>query len=483
MQPAVDFMMNSYKRISLLKQDKNGSTELVLGADERIYIRKTLPYENHAYLALRELQAEQLLRIYQVLLAEGKTYVIEEYISGTTLQELLDKRGPLAEAQVRDIAMQLTEALAVLHKQKIIHRDIKPANIILRENGQAVLIDFGAARILTREGARDTCILGTPYFAPPEQYGFSATDVRSDFYALGMTLRELLGDSYHGSLEQAIESCTEFDPKRRVASAAELQELLARRFHRRWQYAAAVAAVLLLLGGGYMLYASRTPALPIEPPQTEQKQDTAAPQPDAKQKSAAPTEEGQQGEQAAPKAAPQEQKQKPAASPAPAEEEKWTRAASIDFILQQTSFKYDEMAEKDSRKGTEPDGYKSVRSESDWLGFITNSGDLPLQNPVINLYFSGMLIPGNNQFSYDTWDEKKVHYKSDNVAGTNSYGAKFYSTAVISVQGTLLKNEQLRLLDGISIFSASSAQPSVSVEITADNAEKFVKTYQLTTDL
>ena len=470
MQPAVDFMMNSYKRISLLKQDKNGSTELVLDADERIYIRKTLPYENHAYLALRELQAEQLLRIYQVLLAEGKTYVIEEYISGTTLQELLDKRGPLAEAQVRDIAMQLTEALAVLHKQKIIHRDIKPANIILRENGQAVLIDFGAARILTREGARDTCILGTPYFAPPEQYGFAATDVRSDFYALGMTLRELLGDSYHGSLEQAIERCTEFDPKRRVASAAELQALLARRFRWRWQYAAAVAAVLLLLGVGYVLYASRTPALPIEPPQT-----------DAKQKSAAPTEEGQQGEQAAPKAAPQEQK--PAAAPAPAEEEKWTRAASIDFTLQQTSFKRNEMAEKDSRKGTEPDGYKSVRSESDWLGVITNSGDLPLQNPVINLYFSGMLIPGNNQFSYDTWDEKKVHYKSDNVAGTNSYGAKFYSTAVISVQGTLLKNEQLRLLDGKSIFSASSAQPSVRVEITADNAEKFVKTYQLTTDL
>lgn len=476
MQPAVDFMMNSYKRISLLKQDKNGSTELVLDADERIYIRKTLPYENHAYLALRE-----LLRIYQVLLAEGKTYVIEEYISGTTLQELLDKRGPLAEAQVRDIAMQLTEALAVLHKQKIIHRDIKPANIILRENGQAVLIDFGAARILTREGARDTCILGTPYFAPPEQYGFSATDVRSDFYALGMTLRELLGDSYHGSLEQAIERCTEFDPKRRVASAAELQALLARRFRWRWQYAAAVAAVLLLLGGGYVLYASRTPALPIEPPQTEQKQETAAPQPDGKQKSAAPTEEGQHGEQAAPKAASQEQK--PAAAPAPAEEEKWTRAASIDFTLQQTSFKRNEMAEKDSRKGTEPDGYKSVRSESDWLGVITNSGDLPLQNPVINLYFSGMLIPGNNQFSYDTWDEKKVHYKSDNVAGTNSYGAKFYSTAVISVQGTLLKNEQLRLLDGISIFSASSAQPSVRVEITADNAEKFVKTYQLTTDL
>lgn len=472
MQPAVDFMMNSYKRISLLKQDKNGSTELVLGADERIYIRKTLPYENHAYLALRDLQAEQLVRIYQVLLAEGKTYVIEEYISGTTLQELLDKRGQLAEAQVRDIALQLTEALAVLHKQKIIHRDIKPANIILRENGQAVLIDFGAARILTREGARDTCILGTPYFAPPEQYGFAATDVRSDFYALGMTLRELLGDDYHGSLEEAIERCTEFDPKRRVASAAELQELLARRFRWRWQYAAAVAAVLLLLGSGYVLYASRTPALPIEPPQTEQKQDTVAPQQDGKQKSAAPTEEGQQGEQAAPKAAPAEQKPAAAVKPSP---------ANIVFTMHRTSFKHDINAIQTFGKKIEPAGYKLMRDESKSLGAICNTGELPLRNPVIKLSYDGMLVCGS-EFSYDGWYEK-VQVKPVNVVMTDEYGKSFCSKVEIYMKGALPKDEPRLILDYIGSFYASSAQPSVMVEITADNAEKFVKTYQLTTDL
>lgn len=472
MQPAVDFMMNSYKRISLLKQDKNGSTELVLGADERIYIRKTLPYENHAYLALRDLQAELLLRIYQVLLAEGKTYVIEEYISGTTLQELLDKRGQLAEAQVRDIALQLTEALAALHKQKIIHRDIKPANIILRENGQAVLIDFGAARVLTREGARDTCILGTPYFAPPEQYGFAATDVRSDFYALGMTLRELLGDGYHGSLEQAIERCTEFDPKRRVASAAELQELLARRFRWRWQYAAAVAAVLLLLGGGFVLYASRTPALPIEPPQTEQKQDTAAPQTNGKQKSAAPTEEGQHGEQAAPKAAPTEQKPAAAVKPSP---------ANIVFTMHRTSFKHDINAIQTFGKKIEPAGYKLMRDESKSLGAICNTGELPLRNPVIKLSYDGMLVCGSD-FSYDGWYEK-VQVKPVNVVMTDEYGKSFCSKVEIYMKGALPKDEPRLILDYIGSFYASSVQPSVMVEITADNAEKFVKTYQLTTDL
>ena len=468
MQPAVDFMMNSYKRISLLKQDKNGSTELVLGADERIYIRKTLPYENHAYLALRDLQAEQLLRIYQVLLAEGKTYVIEEYISGTTLQELLDKRGPLAEAQVRDIAMQLTEALAVLHKQKIIHRDIKPANIILRENGQAVLIDFGAARVLTREGARDTCILGTPYFAPPEQYGFAATDVRSDFYALGMTLRELLGDGYHGSLEQAIERCTEFDPKRRVASAAELQELLARRFRWRWQYVAAVAAVLLLLGGGYVLYASRTPALPIEPPQAERKKDTATPQPDAKQKSAAPTEEGQHGEQAA----PQEQKPAAAVKPSP---------ANIVFTMHRTSFKHDINAIQTFGKKIEPAGYKLMRDESKSLGAICNTGELPLRNPVIKLSYDGMLVCGS-EFSYDGWYEK-VQVKPVNVVMTDEYGKSFCSKVEIYMKGALPKDEPRLILDYIGSFYASSAHPSVRVVITADNAAPFEQEYSLTTDL
>lgn len=483
MQPAVDFMMNSYKRISLLKQDKNGSTELVLGADERIYIRKTLPYENHAYLALRDLQAEQLLRIYQVLLAEGKTYVIEEYISGTTLQELLDKRGQLAEAQVRDIALQLTEALAVLHKQKIIHRDIKPANIILRENGQAVLIDFGAARVLTREGARDTCILGTPYFAPPEQYGFAATDVRSDFYALGMTLRELLGDGYHGSLEQVIERCTEFDPKRRVASAAELQELLARRFRWRWQYAAAVAAVLLLLGGGFVLYASRTPALPIEPPQTGQKQDTAASQTDAKQKSAAPQADGKQksaapqpdakqGEQAAPKAAPTEQKPAAAVKPSP---------ANIVFTMHRTSFKHDINAIQTFGKQIEPAGYKLMRDESKSLGAICNTGELPLRNPVIKLSYDGMLVCGS-EFSYDGWYEK-VQVKPVNVVMTDEYGKSFCSKVEIYMKGALPKDEPRLILDYIGSFYASSAHPSVRVVITADNAAPFEQEYSLTTDL
>lgn len=475
MQTAIDFIMQGYKQIEVLKQDKNGTTELVVGTDKRTYIRKTLPYANHAYEELKELHSAQVPHVYYAYVTENVTYVIEEYISGMTLQEKLETSGPLSEAQVRDIVMQLTEALESVHKLKVLHRDIKPLNIMLRENGQAVLIDFGAARLLTREGAKDTCVQGTPGYAPPEQYGFATTDVRSDLYALGMTMRELLGDEYHGNLEQIIERCTEFDPKRRPESAKQLKKLLKRRFGWCWQYAAAVAAVLFLLGGGYALHVSRTPALPAEPPQVEQKQETAAPQTDMQQKSAAPTEAGQRGEQAAPQAvpqpAPQLQKIAGAVKPSP---------ANIVFTMHRKSFKHDINAIQTFGAEIEPAGYKIMKEENHSLGAICNTGDLPLSNPVIKLSYDGMLVCARD-YSYDAW-HGKVQIKPVNVVMTDEYGKSFCSKVEINMKGALPKDEPQLILD-FSSFYASSAHPSVHVVITADNAATFEQEYSLTTDL
>lgn len=468
MQTAIDFIMQGYKQIEVLKQDANGTTELVLGTDKRTYIRKTLPYVNHAYEELKELRSAQVPHVYYAYVTENATYVIEEYISGMTLQEKLETSGPLAGVQVRNIAIEMAEALESVHKLKVLHRDIKSSNIMLRENGQAVLIDFGAARLLTREGAKDTCVQGTPGYAPPEQYGFATTDVRSDLYALGMTMRELLGDEYHGNLEQIIERCTEFDPKRRPESAKQLKKLLKRRFGWRWQYAVAVAAVLLFLGGGYALQVSRTPALPAEPPQVEQKQETATPQADAKQKSAAPTEAGQRGEQAAP------QVQKPAGAVEPS-------PANILFTMHKTSFKHDTHVIQIFGKKIEPAGYKIMRDESHSLGAICNTGDVPLRNPVIKLSYDGMLVCSPD-FSYDDWCGK-VMIKPVNVVMTDEYGNRFCSKVEVYIKGALPKDEPRLILDNTAGFYASSAHPSVHVVITADNAATFEQEYSLITDL
>lgn len=121
--------------------------------------------------------------------------------------------------------MQICEALIVLHGYGILHRDIKPGNIIVQ--GSSVwLIDFGAAKAEGSTKEHDTVILGTPGFAPPEQYGFTTTDARSDIYALGKTMEILCGSSHNAKLCKIIAGCIAFDPQKRIASAAELKKLL-----------------------------------------------------------------------------------------------------------------------------------------------------------------------------------------------------------------------------------------------------------------
>ena len=123
-------------------------------------------------------------------------YLVMVFIEGMDLQELLDAASdPLPETKVIPWIEQVCDALSYLHSQNppIIHRDIKPANIKITPQGQAVLVDFGIAKVYdpklkTTVGARAV----TPGFSPPEQYGRGRTDPRTDIYALGATLYALL---------------------------------------------------------------------------------------------------------------------------------------------------------------------------------------------------------------------------------------------------------------------------------------------------
>ena len=216
MQEAMRFIQDNFKQVSVLKERNGGMTEIVIDAENAIYIRKTVPYTGLLYRKLMKLSHPLLPKIYYAAEGEGRTCVIEQYVDGRNLQDILDREGALPEETVRHIGLQLCDALEFVHGQGIIHRDIKPSNVILKEDGALCLIDFGAARVIKEDAEQDTRILGTPGFAPPEQYGFAATDYRSDFYALGMTLKALLGKEYRGSLTEAIRRCVELDPERRV---------------------------------------------------------------------------------------------------------------------------------------------------------------------------------------------------------------------------------------------------------------------------
>jgi hypothetical protein len=144
-------------------------------------------------------------------------YLVMDFVEGEDLQQMLNRRGPLPEAEVLPWIRQICDALAYLHSQPqpIIHRDIKPANIKIAPDGQAMLVDFGIAKLYdpllrTTLGARAI----TPGYSPPEQYGQGRTDVRSDIYSLGATLYALLtGKEPADSVERLIGAASLTPPR------------------------------------------------------------------------------------------------------------------------------------------------------------------------------------------------------------------------------------------------------------------------------
>jgi serine/threonine protein kinase len=125
----------------------------------------------------------------------ARHFLVMEYIDGSTLEDKLDRnKGSFSEPRVLGWARQLCDVLEYLHNQQphVIFRDMKPSNVMLTQSGRIKLIDFGIARLFRSRGSQDTQLLGTPGFAPPEQYGSAQTDERSDIYSLAMTLFQLL---------------------------------------------------------------------------------------------------------------------------------------------------------------------------------------------------------------------------------------------------------------------------------------------------
>ncbi len=118
----------------------------------------------------------------------GKTYaLVQSYIEGKSLEEVLQEKGKLTEAKIKNIAKSLLEILIYLHRRQppLIHRDIKPSNIILAEH--PYLVDFGSVQTLANKGGKTVTVVGTYGYMPPEQFGGAAT-AASDLYSLGATL-------------------------------------------------------------------------------------------------------------------------------------------------------------------------------------------------------------------------------------------------------------------------------------------------------
>lgn len=119
-------------------------------------------------------------------------YIAMELVDGTSLQERLETEGPLNPEQALELTWQIASALDHLHQREIVHRDLKPANILLTPGGLAKLTDFGIARPDEPSETQETAVFGTPQYMAPEQIQGLPTDSRTDVFALGVLLYEML---------------------------------------------------------------------------------------------------------------------------------------------------------------------------------------------------------------------------------------------------------------------------------------------------
>lgn len=227
--------------LEVLKDGEQGRTEKILSAEGLTYIRKYLPEGSNLneVMILRELEHPSLPKVIDSYQIPGFTVLIEEKINGQSLENLIKSVGKLSVDQAVSFVRKVCDVVDFLHNRKnpIIHRDIKPSNIIVGHDGAIHLIDFGISRVYKEESAKDTVWLGTLGYAPPEQFGFSQTDIRTDIYAIGITFIHMLtgrpperGERPSSSIEadgqllEVIKRTTELEPDKRYQTVVELKK-------------------------------------------------------------------------------------------------------------------------------------------------------------------------------------------------------------------------------------------------------------------
>ncbi len=142
--------------------------------------------------AAGRLNHPNIVTIYDVGESEGTPYIAMEYLPGRTLRETLDSGVVLPIRRAVEIAMLVARGLDYAHEQGIIHRDIKPANIMLSRNGLVKIMDFGIATASDSSRTHTGGLVGSPRYMAPEQITNEAVDGRTDIFALGVTLYEML---------------------------------------------------------------------------------------------------------------------------------------------------------------------------------------------------------------------------------------------------------------------------------------------------
>jgi tetratricopeptide (TPR) repeat protein len=144
-------------------------------------------------LLARQVSSPRVVRIHDIAQHQNRLLITMDLIEGESLDRLLDRRGALPLEEALGITRQLAEGLAAAHARGVMHRDLKPSNVLIDGDGNACISDFGVARSLGDSSVTQAgVIIGTPDYLSPEQAKGAPVDGRSDLYALGLILHEML---------------------------------------------------------------------------------------------------------------------------------------------------------------------------------------------------------------------------------------------------------------------------------------------------
>ena len=184
--------------------DRNVAIKVLRGdlSNDEKFVRR---FQREA-LSASSLSHPNIVEMYDVGEDNGIYYIVMEYVEGQTLKQLLKRRGSLTLSETIDIMLQITEGMAHAHDSYIIHRDLKPQNIMIQDDGQIKITDFGIAMALNSTQLTQTnSVMGSVHYLPPEQAAGKGSTIKSDIYSMGIIFYELLTGSLPFKGENAVE--------------------------------------------------------------------------------------------------------------------------------------------------------------------------------------------------------------------------------------------------------------------------------------
>lgn len=220
--------------------DLKTNVRLVRSESGIVFVKKYIsPLQRNIYEHIRVRNYTGVPRVIDIYPENDYFVLIEEYVQGKSLQQMLDEKIPFYPEFVREIVKSLSHTLEPIHRDGIVHRDITASNVIFAGGDRFYLIDFGNARTYKSDQSTDTEYIGTQNYAAPEQFGFGQSDKKTDIYSIGVLMNVLLtGGSftyerlYKGKLDKVIKKCTRVNPQSRYKNMSALRRGLFRAYNR-----------------------------------------------------------------------------------------------------------------------------------------------------------------------------------------------------------------------------------------------------------